>query len=143
MQRRAKRSQRSGFALAIALVALAVVMVLVAGWAQLALVQSREAQATLERLQAVWLADSAIERAMARLQVEPNYRGETWQISAAEFGRAAAESDPPLGTAVIAVEPRAGARQITVRADFPAGDRRTNRVSKQATFELPSTGNQS
>ena len=63
-------------------------MVLVAGWAQLALVQSREAQATLERLQAVWLADSAIERAMARLQVEPNYRGETWQISAAEFGRA-------------------------------------------------------
>ncbi len=127
MQRRGGRNRRAGLALVIALVALTVIMVLIVGWAQLALVQAREAQVALDRLQAGWLAESAINRAAARLQSEPDYGGETWQIASTEFGRPAVDGDAPLGVVEIAVEPLAGrpeALQISVRADFPAGGRR-------------------
>jgi Tfp pilus assembly protein PilX len=62
------------------------------------LVQRRRIQMEERRLQALWLAESGLERAAARLADAHDYRGETWEVPAADLG------GPWPGTVTIAVE---------------------------------------
>ena len=138
MQRPAKHTRRRGATLIITLVSLAVAMTLLVGWARVALLQSRESRATEDRLQAIWLAESALDRGAARWRENADYEGETWLVAAEEFGRVAGPAAD--GVAVIAVEPvadRPTARRIKVQADFPATGRRAHRVSKQILVDAP------
>jgi hypothetical protein len=89
------------------------------------------------RLQADWLAESAVHRAAARLDEDPAYRGETWALTPADLGGAA----PALVT--IAVEPggegtASNQRRVTVQADYPSDPPLRVRSRKQATVELAS-----
>jgi Tfp pilus assembly protein PilV len=129
--------------LLIVLVCLAVAMALVVGWARIAVMQSRQARAAEDRLQAVWLAESAIERAVARLRVDPDYPGETWQVDADAFGPAPGDGPSAGGTVVITVEPDAAnpaARRVAVQADYPLAGHRANQISKQVVIDLPNRG---
>jgi hypothetical protein len=99
------------------------------------------------RLQAEWLAESGVDRALARLTVDHNYSGETWPITAGELGlpETTAPTESPWRTArsaaivTIAVEPIAGEanrRRIRVQADYPVDPPRRSRYSKQLLIDL-------
>jgi hypothetical protein len=68
-----------------------------------------------QQLQAEWLAEAAISRAVARLAAEPDYRGETWrpQVAAEAHGLAEIRLEPP------AQGEKSPSPKITVLAHFP------------------------
>ncbi|HTU27330.1 MAG TPA: hypothetical protein VMF30_18115 [Pirellulales bacterium] len=154
MRNRALRDQRTGALLLVVLGCLALVTVLVLSWAKTALLELGRARAAEDRLQAEWLADSAIRRAAGQLVANSEYQGETWRVTAGDFGRVAepdadakaGDANLVIGEATIAVErisDRPGFRLVKVRADFPIAAERqsqagrvTNRIRRQATFDL-------
>ena len=69
--------------LAIALLICLIVLTLIAGVLLRAGVAQRdEVRAQERRLQAEWLAEAGLRRALARLDADPGYAGETWQVDA-------------------------------------------------------------
>lgn len=78
--RHSRRTRRDGMILAAVLVALLVVMLLGAAFANLFIAQRRLVHQTNERQQAFWLAEAAVNRAKYRLANEVDYAGETWQV---------------------------------------------------------------
>lgn len=85
------------------------------------------------RMQAEWLAESAVARAAARLAADRGYRGETWEIPAGALD----ETD--AGVVTIAVDPekgRPGRHRVRVEADYPRDAARRARQSKHLTIEL-------
>jgi hypothetical protein len=88
---------------------------------QRALVRSEE-----RRLQADWLADSGVERALARLSDDPGYRGETWALSAQELGGSDA------GVVTITVD---APRLVIVQADYPVDPTLRVRSRRQVTLD--------
>jgi len=116
--------------------------VLKVGLAYRARVQLQE-----RRLQAEWLAESGVERALARLAVDRAYTGETWPISAADLGLP--DQPPATGTTeksqgaaavvTIAVDPLEGVatrRRVRVQADYPRDAPGRSRHSKQVIINL-------
>lgn len=105
-----------GAALIAALVCLAIVGATI-GWLVRSAAMARQAQTTaLWGEQAHWLADSAVERAAARLAGDANYAGETWTIPAAAFrGRC----DAKVEIEVQPVAQRPDARRVRVTARYP------------------------
>ena len=86
-------------------------------------------------LQADWLAESALERAALRLSDDPEYRGETWSLSASDLG-----GQTP-GVVTINVErlrDTAGSnrRRVTVQADFPIDPPQRIRSRGQAMADI-------
>jgi type II secretory pathway component PulK len=131
---------RSGMVLVVVLVCLAVAMTMVAGWVSVAAAQARQSRAIEDRLQATWLAESAVGRAAARLRADPDYQGETWEVAGEEFGGHSKAGLAAGGVAVISIESDAEnsrRRKVVVRADYPATGTRANRVSKQIVVDLP------
>jgi Tfp pilus assembly protein PilX len=125
------RRQR-GLALVPALACLMVV-VLFCGMLIRLVASHREVVRDEERhVQAEWLAESGLARAGARLVADRGYKGETWEITAADLGGHA-------GVVRIAVEPLAGQavrRRVRVEADFPRDAERRARCSKTLTVDL-------
>ncbi len=77
--------------------------------------QRAQSRTQLHTLQAMWLCESALNRAAAKLQQDGSYTGEEWQTPA----------NPPAqmqaGKAVIEIEKQKdGARRISVVATYPA-----------------------
>ncbi len=96
----------------------------------------RQARAEEDRLMAGWLAESALDRAWARLRLAADYPGETWDVPAEEIGGRDA------GRVVIAVQAVPGQpsnRLVTARADFPLDATRRARQSRSATFHVDSS----
>ena len=86
-----------------------------------------------DRLQARWLAESALERAAAQLAAQPNYSGETWQIPSEQLdGRHAGRVE--ISVAPISSHP--ARRLVHVVADFPDHPQQRVRQSRQAVLEL-------
>jgi hypothetical protein len=118
--------------LAVAVLVCLLVLAIIAGvLVRSGVAQRNEVRALERRLQAEWLAEAGLRRALARLDVDPGYPGETWEIDARELGAADG------ATVAIAVERPAGdgaARAIRVRADFPRDPPRRARCSRQITL---------
>jgi type II secretory pathway component PulK len=117
--------------LAIAVLLCLIVLTLIAGGLLRAGAAHRdEIRVQERRLQAEWLAEAGLQRALARLASDPGYPGETWNIDARELDSADA------ATVTIAVERPAGAakrRTIRARADFPRDPPRRARCTRQMT----------
>ena len=120
-----RRTDRRGLALVPALVCLTLVTVLCGSLfrqshSRRMLLRTEEARA-----QADWLAESGLARAVAKLRADPEYKGETWEVSPEVLPR----HEP--GRVRIAVEGVANSsqRHLKIEADFPsAGDRRSRRT---------------
>jgi len=98
-RRRGQRlARRNGAALVITIVCLTVVLLLSAAIVQNLAFHQRQSRADQQRLQAFWLAESAVDRAMAALQLDPDYAGTVWQIEIA------GAHGPQTGVAEIQVE---------------------------------------
>jgi Tfp pilus assembly protein PilV len=107
---------KRGVILVAVLVTLMIVSALLLSTLTTTVAGSRALQHNAWRVQAQWLAESALERAAARLQQDADYRGETWRPAAAEFGGSAAAA------VQIAVEPapsEPAQRLVRVVADYP------------------------
>ncbi|MCA9121649.1 MAG: hypothetical protein H6822_36355 [Planctomycetaceae bacterium] len=88
---------RSGMILAMVLVALLIVMMFGAGLANSFVAHRQFARLREQQQQAFWIADSALQRATYRLATDPDYNGETWNVSEFLGGR-------PTGSAVVHIK---------------------------------------
>ena len=75
-----------GMALPLVLVCIVLAMALGATLVKAVLLQHRHTQLIDQQHQSLWLAESAVQRALFKLQHSPEYRGETWQIPATTLG---------------------------------------------------------
>src|SRR5687767_12948360 len=93
------KTYRRGAILAVALVTLLVVTLLAGAILRSYLQAYRQLAREQQQLQARWLADCAVGRAVARLRHDSAYTGETWQADVS------GGSEPVLGVATIRVTP--------------------------------------
>jgi Tfp pilus assembly protein PilX len=131
-RRPASRPPRRGAVLIILIAVFAVVMALAAVWGKRMVGDYRRQRRVEQRAQAEWLAEAGVRRAAARLTIDPEYDGETWNISAQELNQQA-------GAAVeISVEPlaaSAAAPETTADADTPTNP--TYRLTARARYPAP------
>lgn len=124
---RTRSTQRRGAALVAALVLLTVILITGGVMLQQLAATQRAARQTGRQLQAQWLAESALDRALAQRRANPDYAGETWRPPSADSGE--------QGVAQIEIQTVDDAAIINITADFPAHPLHRARV--QLNRELP------
>ncbi len=125
--------RRRGLVSVAVLIALIVVGLIAAGLLRVALARRSEAEMEERRVQATWLAESALGRASARLAESDAYGGETWEIPAGDLGGRG------TGSVVIRVESvpdHPDRRRVEVRADYPKQASRRARRSLEVVLTL-------
>jgi type II secretory pathway pseudopilin PulG len=129
----ADRPRRRGLVSVAVLIGLIILAIICAGLLKVALARRAEVGVEERRLQAVWLAESGLERASARLAASGDYSGETWDIPAEDLGGRGP------GRVVIRVErvaDRADRRTVRVQADYPSGSGLRSRQSKELVLQV-------
>ena len=131
-----KMQQRRGAILIVVIVCLAIAGMLMASLSRLAAARHDVSRAEQWQVQATWLAESGLQRALARLAADPQYEGETWEPSADAF-------DENGAIVVIEVEGVSdgasdGPDQRTIRivADYPNHPLHRCRRTKEAVVPL-------
>jgi hypothetical protein len=99
--------------------------------------QHRQLEIRVRAVQSHWLAESAIERAVARLAMDGEYRGESWRVSSRELGRSDAAYVEILVEELL---DRPQQRSIVVRADYPDDPLHRVRRSKRVIVDLERLG---
>jgi type II secretory pathway component PulK len=117
------------------LICLIVISLLSAGLLKLVLAQRGRAEAGARQIQAEWLAESGLERAVARLAQNGNYSGETWDLSTDDLG---GSRPGRVRIDVEKVEGHASQRLVKIQADYPRDVTLRARQSKQTIVELSS-----
>ena len=115
------------------MVCLAVAAVIFVAIAKTAATCRRLGEVQTWQAQAAWLAESAVERAAARLAADAGYAGETWALSPAELGGADG------AVVAISVEPipeKPGRRAVRCRADYPNHPHHRCREVRQVVVQL-------
>jgi hypothetical protein len=117
----------------VAMVCLVLAALFLGALLRLAVAHRRQVVQEQMRLQADWLAEAAIERAVYRLALDREYTGETWAFTAEELG------GDRSGEATIDVsETREapGVRRISVRATYPTDTDRFASRTKQLRAQV-------
>ncbi len=142
-RRRPRGRNRRGAILILAMVCVAITMSIMALLVRFALVHHATQKNQHRAAQANWLVCSALDRAAARLAIDPSYTGETWKIPAEEFlaSEQASETALPGKAALVRIEVKPVAdspdqRTIHVTADYPDDPKHRARRSKQITVAL-------
>jgi hypothetical protein len=92
------------------------------------------------QLQSVWLAESGIERAVAQLQLNPNYEGEMWTRAAEATGQS---FDGVVEIRIDRVGAAGPQRQVSVVADYPAELPHRVRYAKTVAVDVTNPGGSS
>jgi len=139
MKRSSGAKGRRGGALIITLACLVILGVLQALVIQSVVAERRLAREHAQRHQARWLAEAGIQRAAAALAVSNAYRGENWQLSAAQGGD---NGLTQAGAVEIEVLPAATAtdRLVRVKAAYPADPPKRVVYQKQIVISLTPRG---
>ena len=146
----ASRSQgRScrGFTTVAVLVCLIVVTIIVAALLKVGLAQRDQVRSQERKLQAEWLAESGLDRALARLAADEKYAGEEWSIPMQELasaggrapGQNVGELAKPAGIVTIRVNEvaqHARRRLIHVQADCPVEPPMRVRHTRQVLIDI-------
>lgn len=127
--RRASQNRKGAFLL-IAMVCLMLTSGLLGTLLKMASANRNQAQFEAASLQAQWLAESALDRAAAKLSADANYPGETWDIKPEELG------GPHAGQVVITAKPGDGSalRNVEVVARFPLESPRSVKRTRRLTI---------
>jgi Tfp pilus assembly protein PilX len=122
------RHHRRGAALFLTLVTLAIVTLIAAEVLRSMIAAQRQSRLAADELQAQWLAESAVAKALVQSRSQPEYQGETWR---ADIGDRA-------GVAEIRVERSSdGPSRIVVETRFP--DHPWRRVAVSRTYPISPT----
>ncbi len=124
-----------GAALIMVLVGLAVATTIFLSVLRLIAVQRQSVELQVRQIQAGWLAESAVQRATARLSAEANYRGETWNISPQDLG---GRDGAAIAIRVEDVAGKPDRRKVHVEADYPADPLQRARQVREAIVSIPS-----
>src|SRR5262245_59485829 len=125
-------SRRGAFTVVV-LVSLLVVGMLVASLLRMALLQDRQLGYDQLRLQASWLAESGMERAVSRSSADPGYSGETWRIEPEQLRGASAAA---VVIRVEKAETNSSQRKIIVEAVYPEEGPHQARLTRETTVVL-------
>lgn len=119
---------RTGAVLVIALICLLLLTALAASLVRTALMQREQVIHDEWQLQAEWLAEAALDRALMQLNASADYEGEEWLPESND------KAAPPgrIRIAILQEEGESGARlaRITVTADVPADAQQRARVQR-------------
>jgi len=131
------RRFRRGAVLIVVLACLAVTLLVMVSLLRLAAAERSQMQVGAWQAQARWLAESALERAAARLAADPKYNGETWSLAAEALGgrdgaAVKIEVETPTG--------QPARRLVRVQADYPDHPHLRVRQSRQLAVEIPKAG---
>jgi hypothetical protein len=140
------RYPRRGLTVVAVLMCLIVLTLLGAALLKLGLVRRQINRNYELRLQAEWLLESGVNRALARA-AERDYKGETWRISAAELGlpergeQINGQKKGKVDAAIVTIavdQPGtlSRRRRIRVHADYPSGGDRPSRCSQELFIDL-------
>ena len=105
-----------GVATVLLLVSLAVATMIFLSVLKLIAVQRQSVASQARQVQAAWLAESAVQRATARLSADAGYHGETWKISPQEIG---SRDGAAIVIRVDEVPGKPDRRAVHVQADYP------------------------
>ena len=120
-QRYQQRRQRKGLALVAVLVFTVVILMLVTSVTKALTRDHRQARLAEQRLQTLWLVESAVQRSIQALSQSADYAGETWEVPGSVLG------DQDGAVVVIRVEAVANdpnRRLIQIEAKYPDHPRR-------------------
>jgi len=117
----------------VAIVCIAVASVIFLSVLRLSVAQRTRAEAQAWQIQAAWLAESALERAAARLADDPDYEGETWSLSADDLGT---RHGAVVTIQAETIPEQKQRRRIRVEADYPDHPQHRARRSKQIVVEV-------
>ena len=121
----------------VVVVCVALAVTIMVSLTRAAVNQQKRVRAQAWQLQARLLAESALERAAARLAADPKYAGETWVVPAEALdGRSGATVSIEVQT--LAEQPHR--RAVRARADFPDQPEWRVRRTRLAIVEIPSRG---
>lgn len=126
------RSRRAGYALILSMLSLALF-----GMAAAMLVKSLDWQRSIVRADAIrlqvdWLAQSALQRAAAKLSGQPDYAGETWSLTADDLG--GNSTAKIVITATKATEPTSR-RQLQIHLEYQEAGELVAQLSRTATVD--------
>jgi Tfp pilus assembly protein PilX len=127
------REKSRGMILIVVLACLAVFGVLLITGVKLALSAQRVARSGEWSVQARCLADSALNRAAAKLSADADYAGETWRLSAEELG---GEDAGIVKIEVKTLPDQANRRLVHIEADYPDDPQDRVRYVKETSIEL-------
>ena len=122
--------RRRGAVLIVVMMCLLLISLIGASLLKLAVAQHKQTQYRQRQIQAEWLANSALERAVAKLRQNADYAGETWTVEEEILGA--------LGVVRITIEQsdqQPGQRVLSVVAEFPAGIEHRSQVSKRLVID--------
>ena len=129
-------STRRGAVILFAMIALLLTSIIGGSLLKTVLAQRRFALREQTRLQSIWLAESGVERAVARLSRDPHYTGETWRVSASDIG---GNKDAIVMIHIETVEDVPNRRRVTVIADYPQNLPQRRRTRTVVTVDLDRT----
>ncbi len=137
------RAPRHGLATVVVLICLVVIMLISGVLLKIGVAHRDRVRAQEQSLQAEWLAQAGLDRALARLASSAGYAGETWVFAPRDLGLAEAPGGASAKAALvlIKIEKPPGApelRLIKVQADFPPDPPHRARHSAQMLVELGS-----
>ena len=115
------------------LIGLAVATMIFLSVLKLIAVQRQSVELQTRQIQAGWLAESAVQRAAARLSAEANYRGETWNISAQDIG---GRDGATIAIRVDDVPGKSDRRTVHVEADYPDDPYQRARQSREVIVSV-------
>lgn len=134
MQNIRKSHKRHGGILIVALICLVLVSLLLGTLLKSAVNQRQQVEYEEFHLQAVWLAESAVDRAASRLSADRSYEGETWYITAADLrGSAGAQ----VKIDILRADSAPNRRIIAVEAVYPSGRVPFSKQTKRVNVDLP------
>lgn len=134
MDPRRRRQTRRGAVLIAALVCVAVAAVVFMSALKIASSQRQRMETELWQLQAVWLAESGLDRAAERLAAKPDFSGETWSIPAEQLGGSYAAV---VRIRVESVRDQPNSRLVRVEADYPDHPQDRARESRETIVHVP------
>ena len=124
--------RRRGVVLLVSIVCLAIAAVVFLSLVRVSITEKHRVDTEAWQLQAAWLAESGLERAVARLRADPAYQGETWSLSARDLGT---QHGAAVRIQVENVPDHPQTRAVRVEADYPDQPQRRGRYSKQVLIE--------
>ena len=127
------RTNRRGAFMIVVVVALVVMLMVIGSLLRVVIVHGRQAGRNAQQAQAVWLAESGLERAANRLTRDVTYERETWKI---DLSRLRGGTGGIVEIRVEKVEGAEEERRVFVEAYYPETGLDRVRAARQATIHL-------